>query len=54
MQRKKITTLLMFTGGAVGGYLPLLWGGSAFSMSSILLSGVGAFFGIWLAFKITQ
>jgi len=46
--------LLMMVGGAIGGYLPLLWGASTFSFSSILLSSIGAIFGIWLAFKISH
>ena len=42
----------MIIGSLAGGYLPVLWGGSVFSMSSILWSAAGAFFGIWVGFKV--
>ena len=44
----------LFLGSIAGGYMPLLWGGSVFSISSIVLSGAGALVGIWLGFKIAQ
>lgn len=34
-------------GSTIGSFLPMLWGGSAFSMSSVLLSGVGGALGVW-------
>lgn len=44
----------LIVGSIAGGYVPLLWGGSVFSLSSIFLSAIGAFAGIWLGFKISQ
>lgn len=44
----------LFLGSIAGGYIPLLWGGSVFSISSILLSGAGALVGIWLGFRVAQ
>jgi hypothetical protein len=44
----------LFLGSLAGGYVPLIWGGSILSVTSILLSGVGALFGIWVGFKIGQ
>lgn len=44
----------MIIGSLAGGYLPLLWGGSVFSFSSIIFSAIGAFAGIWLGFKIAN
>ncbi|MFA6193360.1 MAG: hypothetical protein WC726_00655 [Parcubacteria group bacterium] len=44
----------LFLGSIIGGYVPLLWGGSIFSFSSISLSAIGAFAGIWLGFKIAN
>jgi hypothetical protein len=46
--------LFVFIGGTIGGYIPMLWGDSAFSFTSILLSGVGSILGIYLAFKMTH
>jgi hypothetical protein len=54
MDRSKLIWLGVFVGGAVGGYVPALWGGGVFSMSSIVLSGIGSIAGIWLAFKISD
>lgn len=44
----------LILGSIAGGYLPMLWGGSVFSFSSLFLSGAGALVGIWLGFKIAQ
>lgn len=41
-------------GGWLGGYIPLIWNGSSFSMSGIIFSGLGALVGIWVGFKITH
>ena len=41
-------------GGSIGSYIPLIWGGSSFSFSSILLGSIGAIVGIWLAFRLTH
>jgi len=42
----------MFVGLYAGSYVPALWGGSLFSMSSIFLGAVGGFIGIWAGYKI--
>ncbi|NCN25591.1 hypothetical protein GW935_02950 [Candidatus Falkowbacteria bacterium] len=49
---KKVIYLGMFIGSLVGGYLPMLFGVSAFSMWSVMSGAVGGIFGIWLAYKI--
>ena len=41
-------------GGFIGGYIPLIWGGSAFSFSGIFFNALGAIVGIYIAFKLTQ
>lgn len=41
----------MVVGSAVGGYLPLLWGSSFLSFSSIILTAVGGIAGIWFGVK---
>lgn len=53
MERKAIW-LGAIVGSTLGGCVPLLWHGSAFSLSSILLSIVGGVAGIWLAFRMTR
>lgn len=41
-------------GSTLGGMVPLLWGDSAFSMMSILLSAVGGAIGIWVGYRIVN
>lgn len=38
----------------LGGYLPELWGSSAFSFSSLVFSIVGGAAGIWLGVRLTD
>jgi uncharacterized membrane protein YeaQ/YmgE (transglycosylase-associated protein family) len=38
-------------GSSVGGLIPELWGTGMFSYSSVLLSGIGAVVGLWIAYK---
>jgi hypothetical protein len=39
-------------GSTIRGMIPWLWGDSMLSYSSVILSGVGAFVGLWVGFKI--
>lgn len=52
MEPKKFMWLAALVGSAVGGYIPMLWGASAFSMSSIIFGLIGMGAGIWFVFKI--
>lgn len=54
MESKRLIMLLMFVGSIVGGYVPLIWGGSTFSFSSVLLAGVGGFTGIYAGYKLSR
>jgi hypothetical protein len=38
----------------VGGYVPVLWGASSFSVSSVLFGVVGAVVGIWAGVRIAE
>jgi uncharacterized membrane protein YeaQ/YmgE (transglycosylase-associated protein family) len=40
-------------GSALGGFIPELWGADLFSYSSVLFSGLGAFVGLWLCYKMS-
>lgn len=42
----------MIVGSTIGGFIPDLWGAGILSFSSILLSGIGAIVGIYVAFKL--
>jgi len=41
------------TGGmVVGGYVPVLWGASSFSLVSLVFSAAGGVAGIWLGTRL--
>lgn len=44
----------MFLGSTVGSYVPLLWGGSVFSFTSILFGVIGGLLGIWLGYQVSK
>jgi hypothetical protein len=52
MDRKKLIWFGMIVGSAIGGYIPLIWGDSFFSFTSVILTAVGGIAGIWLGFKL--
>ena len=54
MESKRVIYLGMFLGGAIGGYIPTLWGAPYFSLWSVFLNAIGAFIGIYLAFTLTR
>jgi predicted MFS family arabinose efflux permease len=41
----------ILVGSTLGGLVPLLWGGEMLSYSGVLLSGIGAFVGLWVAVR---
>lgn len=51
---KQMIWMGMLIGSVIGGFVPSLWGAGMLSFSSILLSGVGAMAGIYVAFKLTH
>jgi dipeptide/tripeptide permease len=40
-------------GSTIGGFIPSLWGSDLVSYSGLLLSGVGAFAGLWVGYKVS-
>jgi hypothetical protein len=54
MSSKSLIWIGVGVGSTVGAYIPALWGGSLFSMSSVILTAVGGFAGIYLALKLGQ
>jgi uncharacterized membrane protein YeaQ/YmgE (transglycosylase-associated protein family) len=43
----------MIIGSFIGGFIPDLWGAEFLSLSSVIWSGFGGAFGIWVAYKLT-
>lgn len=54
MSRKTLIFIGMIVFSTIGGFIPMLWGDSALSMSSIFLSAIGGFFGIWAGYKVSR
>lgn len=42
----------MFIGSTIGGFVPMLWHASLFSISAILMSTLGGVAGIWAAYRL--
>jgi len=51
MPSRSLIWVGILLGSTIGGFIPELWGAGLFSYSSLLLSGIGAFLGIWIALK---
>ncbi len=51
---RSVIGLCMGFGGFVGGYVPVLWGASSFSLESFLLGALGAVAGVWLGVRISE
>lgn len=49
---KKAIWLGMFIGSSIGGFVPMLWHASLFSISAIFFSTVGGIAGIWAAYRL--
>lgn len=44
----------MAIGSTLGGIVPTLWNAEMFSLSSVFLSAIGGFLGIWLGYRLGQ
>jgi hypothetical protein len=51
---KRLAWIGMFVGSSVGNAVPLLWGGSVFSMTGVLLALVGGIVGIWAGVRLAR
>jgi len=54
MSPKTLIWIGIFVGGAIGGYVPALWGASLFSFSSIIGNTIGGIAGVWAGWKLSQ
>ena len=51
MPRKTLIWIGILVGSTVGSLIPMLWNASLFSMSSLFLSALGGFVGLWFGFN---
>ena len=49
---RRIVWLFVVVGMVVGGFVPLLWGGSALGLASLVFGALGGVGGLWLAAKV--
>ncbi len=54
MSKKALIWIGLTIGSAVGGYLPVLWGGGLISFSSVILSAIVGIVGIWLGYRFGE
>ena len=52
--QKSLIWVGAFVGGAIGGYVPVLFGASVFSASSIIFATMGGVVGIWAGYELAQ
>lgn len=50
---KRLVMFGMVVGSTIGTYVPVWFGASTFSFSSILGTAIGGLFGIWVVAKLT-
>ena len=41
-------------GLTVGGYIPVLWGASAFGLTSLFFGALGGFAGVWIGVRLSD
>ena len=51
---RSVIGLSMAFGSVVGGYMPVLWGASSFSLTSFLFGVIGAIAGVWAGVRISE
>lgn len=50
---RRIVWLFVGVGTVVGGFVPMLWGGSSLGFASLVFGTLGGAAGLWLALKLT-
>jgi hypothetical protein len=51
---RRVLWMCLLVGSTAGSFVPVLWGGSAFGVASLLLGAVGALAGVWVAARIGE
>jgi len=54
MSSKALISIGMIAGSLIGGYIPVLFGDSGFSFTSLFAGGIGAVIGIYAAYRLTK
>jgi hypothetical protein len=54
MDSKKLVGLGLFLGSTIGGYIPVLYGASLLSYSSVFFSALGGIMGVIVGYKLSE
>ena len=49
---RRVVWLFVGVGMVVGGFVPVVWGGSALGLASLVFGSLGGVAGLWLATKL--
>ncbi len=50
---RRVVWLFVGVGTVVGGFVPLVWGGSALGFASLVFGTLGGVAGLWVGLKLT-
>jgi hypothetical protein len=50
---RSVIGLSVVVGSTIGGYLPVLWGSSSFSVTSLLFGALGGIAGVWVGVRLS-
>jgi hypothetical protein len=50
---RRVVWLFVGVGMVVGGFVPVVWGGSALGLASLMFGSLGGVAGLWLAARVT-
>jgi hypothetical protein len=53
LRMRSVIGLCSLVGMSVGGYVPVLWGASGFSLTSLLFGALGGVAGVWVGARIS-
>ncbi|HEY7422309.1 MAG TPA: hypothetical protein VH541_09875 [Gaiellaceae bacterium] len=49
---RRVVWIFVGVGMTVGGFVPVIWGGSALGLASLVFGSLGGLAGLWLAAKL--
>jgi hypothetical protein len=50
---RSVIGLSVLVGSTLGGYLPVLWGSSSFSVTSLVFGALGGIAGVWVGVRLS-
>jgi hypothetical protein len=50
---RSVIGLCVLVGSTVGAYVPVLWGASSFSVTSLLFGALGGVAGVWVGVRLS-